>query len=435
MGKSEETENRSLGTEEIIESDDGRKKSSRDFRNGMIAGVLCMALIATGLYSGKMLYDLMKMRREGVAAASNAAGEDSFSNTVEKMQVIEEAIDDYYFYGSEVSEEDIHEGVYRGMIAALGDPYSEYYSKEELEEVVNSNKGISYGIGAMISMNKQTNMAMISGLIEESPALAAGLREGDIIYEVDDESTQGLSLTQVVSLVKGREGTTVHLTIYREGENDFLEFDIERGKLIETTTVQSGMLEDTNNIGYLQIREFDSVTVDQYAEALAELKANDMEGLILDLRSNPGGDLAAVVEIAGRILPDGLIVYTEDKDGNKKEYTSDDDSELEVPLVVLVNEYSASASEILAGAIQDYNKGTLIGTTTYGKGIVQRIHRLNDGTALKLTVSAYFTPSGRNIHGVGIEPDIELEYDYDMAEEGIDNQVERAIEVLEGKIG
>ena len=142
------------------------------------------------------------------------------------------------------------------------------------------------------------------------------------------------------------------------------------------------------------------------------------------------------MEIAGRILPKGLIVYTEDKAGSRKEYTSDDDSELEVPLVVLVNEYSASASEILAGAIQDYNKGTLIGTTTYGKGIVQRIHRLNDGTALKLTVSAYFTPSGRNIHGVGIEPDIELEYDYDLAEEeGIDNQVERAIEVLEGKIG
>lgn len=436
VSKPEEVDNRPADGEETREPERKRRGPSREFLNGIVAGILCMALIATGIYSGKMLYDLMKARKGGVAASSENAGGDSFADTVEKMQVIEEAIDDYYFYGDEVSPEDIHEGVYKGMIAALGDPYSEYYSKEELEDVVNSTKGISYGIGAMISMNKQSNMAMISGLIEESPALAAGLREGDIIYEVDDESTQGLSLTQVVSLVKGREGTMVHLTIYREGESDFLEFDIERGKLIETTTVQSGMLEDTNNIGYLQIREFDSVTVDQYAEALAELKASDMKGLIIDLRSNPGGDLAAVVEIAGRILPKGLIVYTEDKAGSRKEYTSDDDSELEVPLVVLVNEYSASASEILAGAIQDYNKGTLIGTTTYGKGIVQRIHRLNDGTALKLTVSAYFTPSGRNIHGVGIEPDIELEYDYDLAEEeGIDNQVERAIEVLEGKIG
>ncbi len=436
MSKPEEVDNRPEDEGEIVDSGGKRRRASRDFLSGVFAGALCMALIATGLYSGKMLYDLVKVRRSGVAALSDNGGDDSLSDTVEKMQVIEEAIDDYYFYGDEVSSEDIHEGVYKGMIAALGDPYSEYYSKEELEDVVNSTKGISYGIGAMISMNKQTNMAMISGVIEESPALAAGLREGDIIYEVDDESTQGLSLTQVVNLVKGREGTTVHLTIYREGESDFLEFDIKRGKLIETTTVQSGMLENTNNIGYLQIREFDSVTVDQYAEALAELKASDMKGLVLDLRSNPGGDLAAVVEIAGRILPKGLIVYTEDKAGSRKEYTSDDDSELEVPLVVLVNEYSASASEILAGAIQDYNKGTLIGTTTYGKGIVQRIHRLNDGTALKLTVSAYFTPSGRNIHGVGIEPDIVLEYDYDLAEEeGVDNQVERAIEVLEGKIG
>ncbi|MCM1135925.1 MAG: S41 family peptidase [Clostridium sp.] len=433
MNKSEE--NIIPQTEERLDRpENGRKKHSREFWNGIIVGVLCMSLILTGVYSGITLYRLVKIGRTDVEA-SGVGAENSIADTVQKMKVIEEAIDDYYFYGDEVTPEEIHEGVYKGMIAALGDPYSEYYSKEELEEVVNSNKGISYGIGALISMNKQTNMAMISGLIEESPALAAGLREGDIIYEVDNESTQGLSLTQVVSLVKGREGTTVHLTIYREGESDFLEFDIERGKLIETTTVESGMLEDTNQIGYLRIREFDSVTVDQYAEAIAELKAEEMKGLILDLRSNPGGDLAAVVDIAGKILPNGLIVYTEDKEGNKKEYTSNDKSEIEVPLAVLVNEYSASASEILAGAIQDYNKGTLIGTTTYGKGIVQRIHRLDDGTALKLTVSAYFTPSGRNIHGVGIEPDIELEYDYEAAEEGVDNQVERAIEVLEGKIG
>lgn len=432
MNKSEE-DNRPQEEEQSVLPERGQKRRSKEFWNGMIAGLACMALILVGAYSGVMLYRLMNARKADMAASGSNA-ESSFADTIQKMKVIEEAIDDYYFYGDEITDEDIHEGVYKGMIAALGDPYSEYYSREELEEVVNSNKGISYGIGAMISMNKQTNMAMVSGVIEESPALAAGLREGDIIYEVDHESTQGLSLTQVVSLVKGREGTTVHLTIYREGENDFLEFDIERGKLIETTTVESGMLEDTNQIGYLRIREFDTVTVDQYAEAMAELKANEMKGLILDLRSNPGGDLAAVVEIAGRILPNGLIVYTEDKDGNKEEYTRNDKSELEVPLVVLVNEYSASASEILAGAIQDYNKGTLIGTTTYGKGIVQRIHRLDDGTALKLTVSAYFTPSGRNIHGVGIEPDIELEYDYDAAEEGVDNQVEKAIEVLEGKI-
>ena len=278
-------------------------------------------------------------------------------------------------------------------------------------------------------------MAIISGVMDGSPAQEAGLREGDLINEVDGESTRNLSLTQVVNLVKGREGTTVHLTIYREGEADFLEFDVIRGKLIETTTVASGILEDTDHIGYLRIQEFDDVTVDQYTEAMAVLREDGMKGLILDLRSNPGGDVNAVVEIARKILPQGLIVYTEDKYGNRKEYTCDGEHELEVPLVVLVNQYSASASELLAGAIQDYNKGTVIGTTTYGKGIVQQIHSLDDGTALKLTVSAYYTPSGRNIHGVGIEPDIELEYDYEAAQaEGIDNQVEKAIEILEGKI-
>ena len=196
------------------------------------------------------------------------------------------------------------------------------------------------------------------------------------------------------------------------------------------------LFRSTDGIGYLRIREFDGVTVDQYTEAMAELKEYGMKGLILDLRSNPGGDLTAVVDIAGKIVPKGLIVYTEDKYGKRVEYTRDDPSEINIPLAVLVNEYSASASEILAGAIQDYNKGTLIGTTTFGKGIVQKIHRLDDGTAVKLTISAYFTPSGRNIHGIGIEPDIELEYDEEASEAaGMDNQVERAIEVLEGKIG
>lgn len=413
-----------------------KKLRSKYFRNGVIMGVLSALLILTGVYAAGMGYRLIRLRQ---AASNTAASSEESSivstDTIQKMKTLEEAISKYYFYEDEVSSQELQNGIYKGMISALGDPYSEYYSREELEEAVNSNQGISYGIGAYISMSKQMNLAMINGVMEESPAQEAGLEEGDIIYEVDGESTQGMSLTQVVSRVKGREGTTVRLSIYREGENDFLDFEIKRAKQIETTTVESGMLENTDHIGYLRIREFDGVTVDQYTEAIAVLKENDMKGLVLDLRSNPGGDLTAVVDIAGKILPKGLIVYTEDKKGNRMEYTRDDKEELEIPLVVLVNEYSASASEILAGAIQDYNKGTLVGTTTFGKGIVQKIHRLDDGTAVKLTISAYFTPSGRNIHGIGIEPDIELEYDEEGSEErGIDNQVEKAIEILEGKI-
>ena len=421
---------------EVIGKEEEKKIQSKYFRNGVIMGVLAASLVLAGAYAGSMAYRLLRLRQAEVSAA--AGGEDGSvvsAGTIQKMKTLEDAISEYYFYEDEVSSQELQDGIYKGMISALGDPYSEYYSKEELEEAVNSNQGISYGIGAYISMNTQMNLAMINGVMDESPALEAGLKEGDIIYEVDGESTQGMSLTQVVSRVKGREGTTVRLSVYREGENDFLDFEIKRAKQIETTTVESGMPENTDNIGYLRIREFDGVTVDQYTEAIAVLREYDMKGLVLDLRSNPGGDLTAVVDIAGKILPSGLIVYTEDKNGNRTEYTRDDKEELDVPLVVLVNEYSASASEILAGAIQDYNKGTLIGTTTFGKGIVQKIHRLDDGTAVKLTISAYFTPSGRNIHGIGIEPDIELEYDAEGSEEkGIDNQVEKAIEILEGKI-
>lgn len=408
------------------------QKSSGSFWKGMLLGILLSAFVAGVFLVFSFLWKML-----GIQAISvQKPGETSIvsSETLQKMQTLEQVIDTYY-YGDEITDEELQNGVYEGIVAALNDPYSEYYSKEELEEALSSNQGVSFGIGAYISMNQQMQLAMISGVMEDSPAQGAGLREGDIIYEVDGESTQGLSLSQVVSRVKGKEGTTVHLTIYREGEPDYLEVDIVRAKMIETETVEYGMLEDAENIGYLRITEFDEVTVDQYTEAMAELNGQGMKGMILDLRSNPGGDLDAVVEISRKILPKGLILYTEDKEGNRKEYTCDGSKELQIPLVVLVNGYSASASEILAGAIQDYNKGTLVGTTTYGKGIVQRIHTLDDGTAIKLTVSAYFTPSGRNIHGIGIEPDIVLEYDYDAYEaNGTDNQVEKAIEILEGKI-
>ncbi len=412
-----------------------KKGSGRLFFGGVLFGILLCVLIGGIAYIGRNVYYLVKVYS---TSAQGASGQTMTSvlntDTLQKIKTVEDVIGKYY-YGEEVTGEDLQEGIYKGMVEALNDPYSEYYSKEELEEVMESNQGISYGIGAYISLNQTMDMPMISGVMEESPAQEAGLREGDIIYEVNGESTQGYSLTKVVNMVKGQENTAVLLTIYREGCADFLEIEAVRGKLIEIETVQSAMLEDTNGIGYLQIREFDGVTIDQFNEEMAELKASGMKALILDLRSNPGGDLTAVTEVARRILPKGIITYTEDKYGERKEYTCNGEYELQIPMVVLVNEYSASASELLAGAIKDYNKGTILGTTTYGKGIVQRITQLEDGTAVKLTVSSYFTPSGVNIHGTGIEPDIELEYDYELAEkEGIDNQVEKAIEILEGKI-
>ena len=257
-----------------------------------------------------------------------------------------------------------------------------------------------------------------------------GLRTNDLIYEVDGTATYGMTLTEVVSLIKGPENTTVNITIVREGASDYLDFTVTRRK-VESPTVEYSMLEE--GMAYIQVKEFDSVTVGQFENALASARRDGMKGLILDLRANPGGSLNAVVEMSRMILPKGMIVYTEDKNGKRSEYTCDGTRELEVPLTVLVDMNSASASEIMAGAIKDYELGTLVGTTTFGKGIVQQIMPFSDGSAVKLTISAYYTPKGNNIHGIGIVPDVVCEFEgekYYGSNGELDNQLDKAKEVL-----
>ena len=351
--------------------------------------------------------------------------------TMDKLEVIEKAISEYY-YQKDVSTEDMIDGMYQGVVAALGDPYSTYYTEEDLEDLMQQTEGIYYGIGAYVGMDAQTGMAYISGVFEGTPAEESGLRDGDVIYMVNEEPMQGMELSEIVGKIKGEEGTKVHLTIYREGENDYLQIDVERRK-IESPTVKYELYD--NKTGYIQITEFDEITVSQFQDAMAELRSEGMEGLILDLRANPGGNLSAVVEIARQLLPEGLIVYTEDREGNRTEYSCDGKHVFDKPLVVLINGYSASASEILAGAIKDYGIGELIGTTTFGKGIVQKVMSLSDGTALKLTVSTYFTPKGNNIHGIGVEPDEVYEFDSEeYYENGYDNQLEHAKAVIAEKM-
>lgn len=256
-----------------------------------------------------------------------------------------------------------------------------------------------------------------------------------MIYEVDGTSTYGLSLTEAVALIKGPEGTNVEITLIREGESDYVSLTLTRQK-VESPTVEFRMLED--DMAYIQVTEFDDVTVDQFAEALAMARGSDAEGIILDLRGNPGGNLGAVVDMCNMILPEGMIVYTEDKYGKRDEYKCDGKRALELPLVVLVDMNSASAAEIMAGAIKDHGIGTLVGTTTYGKGIVQQIMSFRDGSAVKITISAYYTPSGNNIHGIGIEPDVICEFDgeaYYGSEDHPDNQLEKAKDVLRKEMG
>lgn len=277
-----------------------------------------------------------------------------------------------------------------------------------------------------------TGLPKISGTIAGAPAEEVGLRANDLIYEVDGQPTAGLTLTEAVSLIKGPENTEVVLTIVREGETDYLEIPVTRRK-VEAVTVSYEMLGD--GMAYIQVAEFDDVSVKQFEDALDTVRSQGMEGMILDLRANPGGSLNAVVEMARMILPEGMIVYTEDKNGKRAEYTCEGDKELDVPLVVLIDMNSASAAEIMAGAIKDYGLGTLVGTTTFGKGIVQQIIPFRDGSAVKVTISAYYTPNGNNIHGKGIEPDVECEFDgeaYYGSEDRPDNQLEKAKEVLKG---
>ena len=400
------------------------------FFGGMIAGLAVTLLIVGIVYLGIGIQN--SIAQNGSGSGRVELDEDSAvnSDTIAKLQTLEQTIDTYYFL-DEVSNEEMQDGIYKGLLDSLGDPYSEYYTAEELADMMEQSEGIYYGIGAYVSLDTEKNLPKISGVIEGSPAEEADLRANDLIYEVDGMTTYGLTLTEAVSLIKGEEGTEVTLTLIREGESDYLELTLTRRR-VESPTVEYSMLE--GRIGYIQVTEFDSVTVNQFSEALYAVKNSAARGIILDLRGNPGGNLDAVVDMCNMILPEGMIVYTEDKYGNREEYTCDGEQELQLPLVVLVDMNSASAAEIMAGAIKDHGIGTLVGTTTFGKGIVQQIMSFRDGSAIKLTISAYYTPNGNNIHGIGIEPDVLCEFDgeaYYGSEDHPDNQLEKAKEVLE----
>lgn len=408
---------------------DTQIKQKNGYVSGLISGLLIAVLLFGCIFITRQVVQIFEAKR--ITEEAQAEDAELLNEYTEaKIEVIEDTIRQYYL--NDVNRADLETGIYSGLVDSLEDPYSVYYSAEELKELQMSTEGIYYGIGAYISKAVTDGYCTISGVIENTPAEEAGLRAGDIIYEVDGVATQGMDTTEVVSLIKGEEGTQVVLTIVREGESDYLEIPVERRK-IESPTVSYEMME--NQIAYIQITEFDDVTEDQFAEALAECKGKGMKALILDLRSNPGGNLSTVCEIARMLLPKGMIVYTEDKYGKRDEYTCDGTRQLQVPAVVLVNGYSASASEILAGAMKDYEIATIMGTTSFGKGIVQRVISLSDGSAVKLTVSKYYTPNGNNIHEKGIEPDIEVEFDADAYyDEGIDNQLEEAVRYITEKI-
>jgi carboxyl-terminal processing protease len=339
------------------------------------------------------------------------------------------------FYVDKIDEVALEEGMYKGLVAGVGDPYTTYMSKEEFEDFQTETTGRYAGIGVVVSVDQTDQLITVVSPFEGSPGAEAGLIPGDKIIKVNDFEVTGDDLNEAVSMMKGPAGTKVKLTVYRKSE--FKTFDVEITRAnIDYPTVSHKMLD--GNIGYIKIVSFDEVTYDQFMTAYKDLTSKGQKGLIIDLRNNPGGLLSIVTKIADQLLPEGMIVYTEDKNGKKDTYLSDA-NEIKVPLVILVNQNSASASEILSGAVKDHNKGKLVGTTTFGKGLVQSIYPLGDGSAIKITISKYYTPSGVCIQGIGIEPDYVVELPDDLKskltlDEKEDIQLKKALEVIKEQL-
>lgn len=359
----------------------------------------------------------------------------SVLNEYSKVIRVENYIKENYL--GEIDDQKLLEGQLKGMLQSLEDPYSNYMTEDEFKSLLEQTGGSFGGIGVVVTPGEDNLITVVSP-IEGTPGERAGIKSGDKIIGVDGKEFVAENMDAAVKVMKGEPNTKVTLTILRRdksGKSETFDLEITR-EIIRIETVKSNIIDE--NIGYIRISSFDDLTYNDFKKDLDKLGKQNIKGLIIDLRNNPGGLLNRTVQIADELLGEGVVVYTQTKDGNKV-YEKSGKSMVDYPLVVLVNGGSASASEILAGAIKDHDRGLLIGTTTFGKGVVQRIQDLNDGTGLKLTISEYFTPNGINIHGVGIEPDIIVELPEDIEEIGVDNlqedsQLKRAIEEIKAKI-
>ena len=389
--------------EEQQEKKEKRGIHWKSFAGGAVCAVLLLAAAAAALW----------FTGDGPGSLKSAA----------KVAGISQIIDSVYM--GEIDEQKLEDSMYAGLMAGLEDPYSRYYSREECEEEDRSNAGEYEGLGVVLGQMKDTGEVVIVQCYDGGSAAEAGVQAGDILYAVDGESVEGKELSEISDAIQEKEEKDVVLTLGRsqaDGSEQRMDITVTKGP-VEMNYVSGEMLGD--GIGYLAITQFTGVTSEQFQETYQSLKDQGMERLIIDLRDNPGGLLDAVCETLRQILPEGMIVYMEDKAGNREEYTCDGETPIDIPLVVLVN--SASASEIFAGAVKDHGVGTLVGTTTFGKGIVQTYYRLGDGSEIKLTTAKYFTPNGNNIHGTGIEPDVQVEASEDAE---TDAQLEKAVEVV-----
>lgn len=407
-----------------------RKKKSQGFASGMIIGAvsafMAVILLILGVAAVCIAKGYIHIGVNGdVYIQSDAVTDsDGIGSEVEgKLNAIDSVLESFYF--GDVDDETAKDNIYKAYLSSYGDKYTMYYTADEYKALKESTNGKFYGIGAVCQLSGEGGVLLVD-VYDNGAGYQAGLRSGDRVVNVDGRDITGMELSSAVALIKGDKGTSVTLEVIRGTER--LTFSAVRDA-VEAKTVSYTLLD--NNIGYLSISQFEEVTTKQFKAAVEDLQSQGMKGLVIDIRNNPGGLLDTVVGMLKYMLPEGLIVYTEDKQGNRKEYKGQDNDEFNLPLAVIVNGNSASASEIFAGAIQDYGKGTIIGTQTYGKGIVQTVKPLTDGSAIKFTIAKYFTPKGQDIHGKGVTPDMVVEYDTDA---DVDTQLDAAIKNVEAQI-
>ena len=453
------------------------KEKDRDnkFWKGVLAGALVTAfagLIVVGLSAGIFLFGngviqkSKKPKGPGYDLEQQAANDSQVSNQtsseakqeeeeldyqqiVAKMKMMQSLIDDQFLFEEDYQK--VEDTIYLGMLAGLGDPYSTYYTPEELNELLEETEGEYSGIGALVSQNRLTGLISILKVYDGTPSAEAGMEAGDQLYKVDGKEVYGMDLDILVnSHIKGKEGSTVEIEVYRPSIEDYVTLEITRRK-IEVPTVEYEMLE--NQIGYLTISQFDVVTEKQFSDAIEDMKSQGMEKLIIDLRNNPGGVMQTALAMLDYVLEDDittyqdpygqkenegktLLLYTADKNEKGESFSCSDGRSLDIPIVLLINESSASASEIFAGTLKDYSAAEIVGTTSFGKGIVQSVFPLGDGSGVKLTTEHYYIPSGQDIHGKGVEPDVTVEPNEDLlkrlvVEHEKDNQLQAAIDMLE----
>ncbi len=403
---------------------------------GLMTGVLICAFVSLIMMFSVSI--IVKKKANQTYKVIDTSGSQATIHDIEnKLSSLEELVNQYYYYTDKVDMNVIAEQIYSAYMNGLKDKYAAYYTKDEMTQRIESVNGSYCGIGAVVSQNDKKEVIVVQPY-EDSPAEQAGLKQGDVILSIDGTALAGMTLDEAVSLVKGEEGSSAVFKVKRE-EDEF-EVDIVR-RQVAVQTVSSEMRE--GNVGYIYISSFELTTVDQFTQAVDKLIADGAEGIVFDLRNNGGGALDAVIDMLDYLLPEGLLMYVEDKYANRQNYTSDEECvNQEIPMAVLINDKSASASEVFTGALQDYERARIFGTKSYGKGVVQNLIPLSDGSGIKMTIAEYFTPKGRNFDGNGIDPDetVELpteEEAYDergVLKEGYDTQLNKAVEYIKEEI-